>query len=61
MKCPRNRVNSSFTQIEPLGASYSIASSINTNGVIVGKYRAPGIGLHCFVFSAGIYTTIDVP
>jgi hypothetical protein len=57
----RRSANGGFTQIEPLGAGYSIASSINTNGVIVGVYAAPGIGLHCFVFSAGIYTTIDVP
>ena len=37
---------------------------INNNGVIVGRYRSAGFfnptGDHCFVLSAGAFTTVDV-
>jgi uncharacterized membrane protein len=54
--------NGEFTDIlGPAGATVSMANGINDQGDIVGVYIDANNAVHGFLFSGGIYTTLDVP
>jgi len=43
------------------GATDTVASSINSNGEVVGTYQDALTNSHGFIYSAGGFTTLDVP
>ena len=52
----------SFTPIDVQGAFRTRAVGINATGTIVGQYQSGfgPAGLHCFILTAGVFTTLDV-
>jgi hypothetical protein len=52
--------NGTYTTIDPPGAAFSSANSINSAGIIAGEFQDNN-GLHGFVYDGVTYTTIDYP